>query len=123
MRVIVAGGAGFIGSHLCDALLALGYSVTALDNFITGSANNVAHHASNPSFQLIDHDVTQPLPDLECDAVFNLASPASPEGYGRYPLETMYTNAFGTLHTLELAHRYGSRYLLTSTSEVYGDPL
>ena len=119
----MAGGAGFIGSHLCDALLALGYHVTALDNFITGSSKNVAHHSSNPNFRLIEHDVTQPLPDIECDAVFNLASPASPEGYGRYPLETMYTNAFGTLHTLELAHRYGSRYLLTSTSEVYGDPL
>ncbi len=122
MRVIVAGGAGFIGSHLCDALLALGHQVTAVDNFITGSPANVAHQLSNPNFRLIEHDVAQPLPDLDCDAVFNLASPASPEGYGRYPLETMFTNSFGTLHTLELAQRYRARYLLTSTSEVYGDP-
>lgn len=122
MNVLVAGGAGFIGSHLCDALLGLGHRVIALDNFLTGTPANTAHLAANPNFRLIEGDVTAPQTDLDVDAVFHLASAASPEGYGRYPLETLMTNGLGTFHLLELALRTGARFLLASTSEVYGDP-
>ena len=122
MRILVAGGAGFIGSHLCDALLAMGHQVTVLDNFITGNRDNVRHLAGNPNFTLIEHDIIQPLPDVNCDVIFHLASPASPKGYMTYPLETLYVNSIGTQRLLELAERQEARFLLTSTSEVYGDP-
>ncbi len=83
MRVLVAGGAGFIGSHLCDRLLALGHSVAVLDNFITGSRDNLKHLKDNHAFYFQEHDIVDPLPQISCDAIFHLASPASPEGYGR----------------------------------------
>jgi nucleoside-diphosphate-sugar epimerase len=122
MKVLITGGAGFVGSHLAEALLANGHSVVALDNLLTGRRINVAHLEQHPAFELVLHDVCEPLPDVPCDAIFHMASPASPEGYGRHPIETMLTNAHGTLHALQLAQRHHARYLLTSTSEVYGDP-
>jgi dTDP-glucose 4,6-dehydratase len=124
--VVVAGGAGFIGSHVCAGLVAAGRRVICVDNFLTGCAANVAHLQDHPLFRLVEADVSdepfrhgigEPL-----DAVLNLASPASPEDYLRYPLETLEAGALGTLHTLELAREHGARYLLASTSEVYGDP-
>lgn len=122
MRVLVSGGAGFLGSHLCDQLLQNGHSVIALDNFITGRRENLAHLAGEQCFTLLEGDLCQaPLPDVE--AIFHLASPASPEGYGRYPLETMLVNSTGTHRLLELARAQGALFLLASTSEVYGDPL
>lgn len=123
MMVLVAGGAGFIGSHLCDALLSMGHRVIVLDNYLTGSPENLEHLKGNAAFQCREQDITKPLPDLPCDAVFHLASPASPEGYGRYPLETLMTNSEGTYRLLELARLHNAQFLLASTSEVYGDPL
>ena len=123
MRILVAGGAGFIGSHLCDALLALGHAVVAYDNLITGLRTNLSHLSSCANFQFVELDVTGELPQERWDAIFHLASPASPEGYGRYPIETLLVNSVGTYNLLELARRSDALYLLTSTSEVYGDPL
>jgi len=122
MKVLITGGAGFIGSHLCDALLAQGHTVTCVDNLITGNRRNIAHLIHEPRFQFIEHDVVQPL-DVETEAIFHLASPASPPGYLEYPLQTALTNSIGTYNMLELARRYGARFLLASTSEIYGDPL
>ncbi len=127
MRIIITGGGGFIGSHLCEALLADGHEVTAIDNFLTGNRNNIAHLHENPRFKLIEHDVVQPF-DMEklptqVGAVFHLASPASPADFVRLPLEIAMINSRGTHNVLELARGYGARYLVTSTSEAYGDPL
>lgn len=121
MRIIVTGGAGFIGSHLCDSLIAEGHNVTAVDNFLTGSHDNVSHLLENPLFRVLEHDVTRPL-NLPSDAIFHLASPASPEDYRAYPIETQLTNSLGTYHLLELAQSNGAKFLLASTSEAYGDP-
>ena len=122
MKTLVAGGAGFIGSHLCDALLAQGHSVVAVDNFITGQRRNVEHLKDNPRFQIIEHDVIQPL-DMQVDLVFHLASPASPIGYLKHPAETSLVNSIGTYNLLELTRRNCAAFLLASTSEVYGEPL
>lgn len=122
MRALVAGGAGFIGSHLCDALLAQGHSVVAVDNFVTGNRRNVDHLRGNPRFTLIEHDVITPL-DVPTDAVFHLASPASPIGYLKHPIETSLVNSAGTYNLLELALRNKAAFLMASTSEVYGEPL
>lgn len=125
MNILVTGGAGFIGSHLCDALLALDHRVSVLDNFITGNRDNVAHLLNNKSFAVVTHDIVEPLPEAPftpLNAIFHLASPASPAGYGKHPLETLTTNALGTQRVLELAKRDGAQFLLASTSEVYGDP-
>jgi len=122
VNVLVAGGAGFIGSHLCEALLQSGHRVVALDNFLTGHRENVAHLEDDPAFSLIEADIAGPLPDLSAEAVFHLASAASPEGYRRYPIETLITNSVGTYQLLEIATRQRARFLFTSTSEVYGDP-
>jgi len=120
---LVAGGAGFIGSHLCEALVERGERVVCIDNFQTGSRDNVAHLCKRPGFILVDHDVTEPLPPLPApDAIYNLACPASPEQYQRDPVHTMLTSVLGALHLLELARRTGARILQASTSEVYGDP-
>ncbi|GAU43760.1 hypothetical protein TSUD_36540 [Trifolium subterraneum] len=110
LRIVVTGGAGFVGSHLVDRLIARGDSVIVVDNFFTGRKENVMHHFGNPRFELIRHDVVEPLL-LEVDQIYHLACPASP------------TNVVGTLNMLGLAKRVGARFLLTSTSEVYGDPL
>jgi nucleoside-diphosphate-sugar epimerase len=122
VRILVAGGAGFIGSHLCEALLARGDAVTVADNFLTGRRANLAHLLDRPAFRLLEHDVTQPL-DVAVDQIYHLASPASPVGYAAHPIETHLVNSIGTYHLLELARRHGAAFLLTSTSEAYGDPL
>ncbi len=122
MRVLVAGGAGFVGSHLCDYLIAQGHHVTAVDNVITGRARNVAHLAESDRFTLLQHDVVEPFV-WQGGAVFHLASPASPEGYLRHPIETLRVNSVGTDNLLALARANGAQFLYASTSEVYGDPL
>jgi dTDP-glucose 4,6-dehydratase len=122
-RAVVLGGAGFIGSHLCDALLDAGTAVLCVDNFCTGRRENIAHLTEAAGFELFDHDVTDPLPDLgPLDVVFHLASPASPAAYYRLPIQTLRAGSLGTEHGLQLAERYGARFVLASTSEVYGDP-
>ncbi|KAB2052668.1 hypothetical protein ERO13_A12G130400v2 [Gossypium hirsutum] len=122
LRIVVTGGAGFVGSHLVDRLIARGDSVMVVDNFFTGRKENVMHHFGNPNFELIRHDVVEPLL-LEVDQIYHLACPASPVHYKFNPVKTIKTNVVGTLNMLGLAKRVGARFLLTSTSEVYGDPL
>ena len=121
MRILVTGGAGFLGSHLCDQLLAMGHEVVSVDNFYTGSMKNLAHLRDNPNFESIRHDVTIPL-YLEVDGIFNLACPASPVHYQNDPVQTLKTNVHGAINILGLAKRTKSRVLQASTSEVYGDP-
>jgi len=123
MRALVAGGAGFIGSHLCERLIDEGRSVICLDNFLTGRRANVEHLLSSPRFQLFDLDVIEGAPEVEVERIYHLASPASPPGYTRFPLETMRVNSEGSRRLLELAISTGARFLYASTSEVYGDPL
>jgi dTDP-glucose 4,6-dehydratase len=124
VRLIVTGAAGFIGSHMCDRLLAEGHSVLGLDNLLTGSLANLAHLEGNLQFQFIFHDVTQPI-EVEgfVDGVLHLASPASPKDYLAFPIETLAVGSLGTRQMLEVARRYNARFLLASTSECYGDPL
>jgi dTDP-glucose 4,6-dehydratase len=123
-RVVVTGGAGFLGSHLCEGLLRRGDEVVCLDNFLTGAPENVAHLLEHPRFRLVRCDVSEyvhvPGP---VDLVLHFASPASPADYLRMPIETLKVGSLGTLHTLGLAREKGARYVLASTSEVYGDPL
>ena len=121
MRVLVTGGAGFIGSHLCARLLDQGHEVICLDNFFTGSKRNIAGLMDNPAFELVRHDITQPIL-LEVDRVYNLACPASPIHYQYNPVKTIKTNVMGTINMLGLAKRVRARILQASTSEVYGDP-
>jgi nucleoside-diphosphate-sugar epimerase len=122
VKILVTGGAGFIGSHLCAALLADGHEIVCVDSFITGNRRNIAHLLDNPHFRLIEHDVIEPL-DLDAQAIFHLASPASPPGYLKFPLKTALTNSHGTYNLLELALRHQAMFLMASTSEAYGDPL
>ncbi|XP_047336401.1 UDP-glucuronic acid decarboxylase 4-like [Impatiens glandulifera] len=122
MRILVTGGAGFVGSHLVDRLMERGDNVIVVDNFFTGRKENVMHHFRNPRFELIRHDVVEPIL-LEVDQIYHLACPASPVHYKFNPVKTIKTNVVGTLNMLGLAKRVGARFLLTSTSEVYGDPL
>lgn len=122
VRTLVAGGSGFIGSHLCDHLIAQGHAVTAIDNCITGRAKNVAHLTSHDRFSLLEWDVTEAL-KWHGDAIFHLASPASPEGYLRHPFETLRANSVGTDNLLGLARENNAKFLFASTSEIYGDPL
>lgn len=124
-HVLVTGGAGFLGSHLCERLLRNGIRVTCVDNFATGNLRNVEELCGREHFRLIECDVTRPLPDSEMDgvdAVLHLASAASPGDYQRLGIETLRAGSLGTEHALELATRHGARFLLASTSEVYGDP-
>lgn len=121
MRILVTGGAGFIGSHLIDRLMEAGNEVICLDNFYTGRKQNVLKWMSHPYFELIRHDVTEPI-RLEVDQIYHLACPASPVHYQFNPVKTIKTNVMGTLHMLGLAKRIKARFLLASTSEVYGDP-
>ncbi len=124
MRVLVTGAAGFLGSHLCDRLLAKGYRVVGMDNFLTGNSANVTHLRSHPDFQLVLHDVTNFI-ELEgpLNAVLHFASPASPVDYLEHPIPTLKVGSLGTHKALGLAKAKGARFLLASTSEVYGDPL
>jgi len=123
MRAVVTGGAGFLGSHLCDYLLAAGWEVLALDNLITGDEGNLHHLAGNPKFRFERKDVTEPIRVLgEVAYVFHLASPASPPDYLKFPLETLKVGSIATMNTLELAQARGAKFLLASTSECYGDP-
>ncbi|XP_050885677.1 UDP-glucuronic acid decarboxylase 1 [Lathyrus oleraceus] len=122
LRVVVTGGAGFVGSHLVDKLIARGNDVIVIDNFFTGRKENLVHLFGNPRFELIRHDVVEPIL-LEVDQIYHLACPASPVHYKYNPVKTIISNVMGTLNMLGLAKRIGARFLLTSTSEVYGDPL
>ncbi|MBE9129326.1 MULTISPECIES: UDP-glucuronic acid decarboxylase family protein [unclassified Coleofasciculus] len=122
MRILVTGGAGFIGSHLIDRLMADGHEVLCLDNFYTGCKRNILKWLDHPYFELIRHDITEPI-RLEVDQIYHLACPASPIHYQYNPVKTIKTNVMGTLNMLGLAKRVKARFLLASTSEVYGDPL
>jgi UDP-glucuronate decarboxylase len=122
MRILVTGGAGFIGSHLCERLVGEGNEVLCLDNFFTGRRENILHLLDNPRFELIRHDVTEPIL-LEVDQIYNLACPASPVHYQYNPVKTVKTNVMGAINMLGLAKRVHARILQASTSEVYGDPL
>ena len=126
--VLITGGAGFIGSHLCEKLLELNCTVNCIDNLITGSLSNIEHLLDNPKFHFINSDITSMKPyqfsqDCEIDAILHFASIASPKHYLEHPLETLLTGSLGTHFTLNLAHKFNARYVLASTSEVYGDPL
>ncbi len=123
MRVLVTGGAGFIGSHLCDALLAEGHSVVCADNLLTGRMNNIEHLRSEPKFEFLQQDITSPFDCGKVDYVYHFASPASPADYLKYGIETLRVGSVGTINCLELAKKYGARVLMASTSECYGDPL
>ena len=124
LRIVISGAAGFIGSHMCDRLLAEGHTVVGIDNFLTGSAQNIAHLAGNQRFQFIRHDVTQTTEvDGAVDAVIHMASPASPRDYLEHPIETLAVGSAGTRNMLEMARARNATFLLTSTSETYGDPL
>ncbi|OQY82492.1 MAG: NAD-dependent dehydratase [Chloroflexi bacterium UTCFX4] len=124
MRIFITGGAGFIGSHLCDYFLARGHQVVAMDNFITGSPDNIAHLRSETRFEFIEQDVTKFIDVAgQVDAVLHFASPASPKSYLDFPIQTMKVGALGTHNALGVARAKKARFLLASTSEVYGDPL
>src|SRR6476469_8778068 len=122
MRILVTGGAGFIGSHLCERLISEGNEVLCLDNFFTGRRENIFHLLQNPMFELVRHDVTEPIL-LEVDQIYNLACPASPVHYQYNPVKTVKTNVMGAINMLGLAKRVRARFLQASTSEVYGDPV
>jgi UDP-glucuronate decarboxylase len=121
MKILITGGAGFLGSHLCDRLISEGNEVICLDNFFTGSKQNITHLLGNPSFELMRHDVVDPF-KAEVDQIYNLACPASPVHYQHNPIKTVKTSVMGAINALGLAKRVGARILQASTSEVYGDP-
>jgi len=121
MRILVTGGAGFLGSHLCDRLIKDGHEVVCLDNFFTGRKQNIAHLVGNPKFELVRHDVTDPF-KFEVDQIYNLACPASPPHYQFNPIKTVKTSVMGAINCLGLAKRVKARVFQASTSEVYGDP-
>lgn len=125
MRILISGGAGFVGSHLSENLLAEGHYVIVLDNFITGRPGNMEDFAAQPNFEFHDHDIVEPFTGLTqpVDLIFHLASPASPVGYSLHPIETHLVNSVGTHNMLKLALQFGAKFLVTSTSETYGDPL
>src|SRR3989344_4731715 len=132
LEVLVAGGAGFIGSHLCKSLLDENYKVVCIDNFVTGDRNNIREFLRNPQFEFIEHDIVKPLSSIRYKAlsikyIFHLASPASPnkkstKSYINHPIETLLVNSLGTYNLLELARKSGSKFLFASSSEIYGDP-
>lgn len=123
MRAVITGGAGFLGSHLCDAMLARGWEVVCVDNFLTGAEENVRHLANDARFTLVRHDVSESIRIPQpVDAVMHFASPASPDDYLKFPIETLKVGSLGTLNALELARANQARFLMASTSECYGDP-
>jgi UDP-glucuronate decarboxylase len=121
MRIVVAGGAGFLGSHLVDRLMAEKHEVIVIDNLYTGNKRNIQKHLSDPLFEFIRHDITEPI-NIEADQIYNLACPASPVHYQKHPVETIKTSVLGSINLLDLARRNGATVLQASTSEVYGDP-
>lgn len=123
MRALITGGAGFIGSHLCDALLREGHQVVCVDNLLTGSLRNIAHLRNNPAFEFLELDVNLPYDAGRVDYIFHFASPASPVDYMEHAIETLKVGSLGSFHSLELAKKYSAKYMLASTSECYGDPL
>ena len=124
MKFLISGSAGFVASHLVDRLLADGHAIVGLDNFLTGNKRNFAHLEGNPNFRFVECDVTKSIPDLgPFDTVIHAASPASPKDYLEYPIETLEVGSTGSRNMLLVAQKYNARYLLTSTSECYGDPL
>ena len=122
-RALVTGGAGFLGSHLCDALLAEGWDVVVVDNLLTGRRANFAHLKNQPRFEFVEKDICQPFDVGKVDYVFHFASPASPVDYSNHGMATLKVGSFGTFHALDVAHKYGAKYFVSSTSECYGDPL
>lgn len=122
MRILVTGGAGFLGSHLCDALLGEGHNVVCLDNLLTGRKANLVHLSDEPRFEFVSADVSRPFEVGRVDYVFDFASPASPDDYTRHGIETLKAGSYGTFHALEIARQYRAGFLLASTSECYGDP-
>nr|HOO91777.1 GDP-mannose 4,6-dehydratase [Syntrophales bacterium] len=120
-RILITGGAGFLGSHLCDRLVDEGHDVLCLDNFFTGEKENISHLMGRSNFELIRHDVVQPI-FLEVDEIYNLACPASPVHYRHNPVKTIKTSVMGAIHMLGLAKRVKAKVLQASTSEIYGDP-
>ena len=122
-RALVTGGAGFLGSHLCDALLGEGWSVVVVDNLLTGRRANLAHLKNDSRFELIEKDICEPFDVGKVDFVFHFASPASPVDYTVHGIPTLKVGSLGTFHALDVAHKYGAKYLVSSTSECYGDPL
>jgi len=122
-RALITGGAGFLGSHLADALLADGWTVVVVDNLLTGRRANLTHLSNEPRFEFVEKDICQPFDVGNVDYVFHFASPASPEDYHAHGIETLQVGSIGTFHALEVARKYGAKYLVSSTSECYGDPL
>ena len=122
-RALVTGGAGFLGSHLCDALLGEGYSVVVVDNLLTGRRANLSHLQNDSRFEFIEKDICEPFDPGRVDYVFHFASPASPVDYTIHGIPTLKVGSLGTFHALDVAHKYGAKYLVSSTSECYGDPL
>jgi dTDP-glucose 4,6-dehydratase len=122
MRIMVTGAAGFLGSHLCDSLLAAGHQVLGVDNLATGSLRNLEHLQNEPRFEFLEQDICQPFDFGAVDYIFDFASPASPEDYMRLGIETLAVGSKGVFNILELAHKYGAKFFLSSTSECYGDP-
>ena len=122
-RAVVTGGAGFLGSHLCDSLLAEDWNVVAVDNLLTGHLSNLAHLKSEPRFEFVEKDICSPFDVGKVDYVFHFASPASPVDYSTHGIETLKVGSLGTFHALDVARKYGAKYFVSSTSECYGDPL
>ena len=122
-RALVTGGAGFLGSHLCDALLAENWAVVVVDNLLTGRRANLAHLKTEPAFEFVEKDICEPFDVGKVDYVFHFASPASPVDYSIHGIETLKVGSLGTFHALDVARKYGAKYFVSSTSECYGDPL